>query len=162
SLAQLAPGESVAVSAAWTPAAGGTYLIRAQVDPDGLIEEAQEANNDASRSVFVSTDGALAVELQADRTAYAAHSDALVRVSLTNGGTDFDGTVETTVEDAAGNRIATLDARSLTLAYGSSEEFQLVWNTGAVYAGSYAFHLRATDGGGALRAQAALGFTILP
>jgi subtilase family serine protease/Tol biopolymer transport system component/flagellar hook assembly protein FlgD len=161
-LGALEPGQSVVVSAAWTFAAPGTYLVRAQIDPDRLLEEADEHNNDASSTVFVSLSGDVVADLQADRAAYAARSDALLQVSLTNSGSDFEGTVETSVEDASGSRVASLDARQVALSYGGRLDFPLLWNTGGTYAGPYAFHTRVTDAGGLLRAEASRAFTILP
>ena len=51
----------------------------------------------------------------------------------------------TTVEDAAGREVATLDARTLSLGYGQGAGFAVAWNTGRTYAGSYAFRVRVSD-----------------
>ncbi len=54
-LVPLAPGEVATVSIAWTPAAEGTYRVRAMVDARFEVPESDETNGTAERSARVVT-----------------------------------------------------------------------------------------------------------
>jgi hypothetical protein len=66
------------------------------------------------------------------------------------------------VESKAGDEVALLDERPLALGYGQTAEWDLPWNTGATYAGDYAFRLRISDAAGTPLPPAGHAFTISP
>ena len=162
--AQIGPipaGGSTVVSAPWTPPAAGTYLLRAEADPDQQIAESREDNNAASAGVLVVAAGSLFAHLEADRDSYPANTAALLTIELTNGGASFDGVLRTRVLTPAGATVAVVDERPMALGYGATHRVDLVWNTGGTLAGDYVFDVVAFEGD-TVRAQAARAFRIDP
>ena len=159
----ISPGGAAMVSGFWTPAAPGTYVLRAVADPRGAIVETVEDNNEASEGVWVVPAAGLAATIEADRSAYPARSPVAVRVQIVNGGVPFAGSLRTTVEDAGGQQVVLLDARDAALEFGQSIAFSIPWNTGTTYAGGYTFRVRAIEAAsGSVAAEAGRSFSILP
>ena len=160
-LGTIAPGASALVSSQWSPPAAGTYLLRAEVDPDHVVHESREDNNAADVGIFVVESGDLSIQVTADSPSYPAHTAALVGVDVTNGGAAFSGTLRTVVLTAAGALVAVVDERPLTVAYGESQHLEFAWNTGATLAGEYRFQVQARAGN-EVRAEAIRAFLIAP
>jgi subtilase family serine protease/flagellar hook assembly protein FlgD/fibronectin type 3 domain-containing protein len=158
-LSEIPAGGSASVSAEWTPEAADSYGLRVELDPGDTVAEAREDNNRADRGVYVVVAG-VAVEVRADRDAYAARSPAIVTVRLANGGPAGQFIARATVEALDGTQVALLDSRPVPLTYGQQVEYTLPWNTGTVYAGDYAFRVRVEDG--EVPAEGARPFRILP
>jgi len=57
SISDLAADDSTIVSFTWTPAAAGDYLLTVTADPEDMIEESDETNNDLSQVVTAHTSG---------------------------------------------------------------------------------------------------------
>ena len=156
-------GKTAVIALSWTPSVIGSYRVLAEADPSDTIVEAREDNNQVTRDVLVQATTALTATIESDRNAYPARAPVVLRVEIDNGGAPFAGTVTTTVEDGAGHVVATVDARALSLAFGSETDYVVGWTTGTVFAGDYSFHVRArATEATADTAQAAQAFTILP
>jgi subtilase family serine protease/flagellar hook assembly protein FlgD len=156
-------GQSVQISVPWTPERVGTYRFRAEADPFGALPERREDNNAAGRDLTVVAEDALVAALDADRESYPALSPVHLTVRVTNGGVAFTGRGRTAVEDTAGQEVAVLDERPLSLAYGQEVAYEVDWNTGTTWAGTYRFRARvAADGSTDDSATAAKAFAIEP
>jgi hypothetical protein len=57
SVSDLAEDDSTIVSFTWTPAAAGDYLLTVTADPEDVIKESNETNNDISQEVTAYTSG---------------------------------------------------------------------------------------------------------
>ncbi len=146
-LPELEPDASAWLSVPWTPDAPGRYTVRVVADDGEEVAESDETNNAAERTLVVVDGVGLAAQIGSDRDRYAAGSRAAVDVMLANAGAPFEGVVRTTVEDLSGGEVALLDERAVALAYGSSVELALAWNTGTTRAGRYAFRVRVRAAG---------------
>src|SRR6185503_4329545 len=162
-LAPLAPGGTGIVSGYWTPEFAGEYSLRVSVDPFDALHEVNEGNNEAARALTVATQAGVLVQMAADHQEYPANTPALLDLTLTNAGPDFQGTATTTVRSSDGSIVAVVDTRPIQLAYGASLAYAATWDTGTTYAGSYAFRLEVVPLGGDVPvAQGAAAFQILP
>ncbi|MET0557020.1 MAG: CARDB domain-containing protein [Vicinamibacteria bacterium] len=145
-LSSIPAGGSAVASAYWTATVPGTYLLRAEADPDGTVSESNEANNAAEAGIHVTAASELVVTASTDHASYPAHAPVRVHVDLANGGGPWSGTVRTDVVTAAGALVAALDARPVSVGYGQTATIDLLWNTSAHLAGDYAVRVRALVG----------------
>jgi subtilase family serine protease/flagellar hook assembly protein FlgD len=154
-----APGGTT-VSASWTPLSAGTHRFLVRVDPEGAIDELREDNNEAVGSFEVAPRRELVARLVSDRDVYTGRSPVRLDVLLLNAGAATAGQVRVTVEDTAGREVAVLDGREVALAHGAENRFTLLWNTGATYAGDYAFRLQFAEAREEVLATAQRSFRI--
>ena len=118
----------------------GTNTILVYLDPDDAIVEANESNNVAIRDFFVAGEEAISMTTTLDADQYQSGDDVNIEVTLRNSGVAQDVIVEVWIEDGDGNAVTLLDVLTSHLPYGSEESYDLVWNTGATYAGPYRVH----------------------
>jgi subtilase family serine protease len=162
-LAGLPSGEVLFLSATWTPAAAGAYVLEAVVDDTDELVEVREDDNAARRPLDVAATATLGLEVTADRDAYAAFQTALLDVRATNGGTPFAGTLRLSVETAGGDEVVVLDERTAALDYGQSLAYAPTWAVATTYAGDYRVVVRAVaDGEVSPAAEASRSVRILP
>jgi hypothetical protein len=141
-IAAIPAGATAVASAYWTPAAAGTYLLRAEADVDQAIAESNESNNTAETGIHVTAAAELAVTATTDRATYPAHTPVRIHVDVANGGAPWAGVLRTEII-ASGASIAAVDARPLSVGYGQTVPLDLSWNTGATLSGDYAVRVQA-------------------
>jgi Tol biopolymer transport system component/fibronectin type 3 domain-containing protein len=147
-VSEIAPQTTITVSGLWTPPANGVFTLRAEVDPDDSIAEGREDNNVVERTVSLQEGSDLRLSASTDHESYGPRSVATAAIEIVNPGPARSVRLRTTIEDAAGVEIASLDERDASLAYADEFGLDVPWNTGRTYAGSYGFHVRlfAADG----------------
>lgn len=158
----LAPGAAFDFTEDLALGAPGRYTLIAVADPLGRVAEAREEdNNRAERSFLVLTTAAPALSASTDRPAYGAGQDVLITLQVVNGGAAFSGRIEAVVEDASGFLVEALAPQETgELANGQTLTRQLVWNTGATFAGAYRVYARLAGGTGEALATAEAPFAI--
>ena len=160
-LASLTPGATGSVSVSFVPSGAGIYTIVVQVDPLAEITEAREDNNEAVRSVAIGVADEPVVTTLTDKTSYGANETAILSTSIRAGGAAFAGIARAVVLDAAGQLVALVNERAVSLAPAEGVEYSLTWNTAQTFAGAYQFRVELVDGTtGAIRAAATAPFTI--
>ncbi len=143
----LTPGATTTVHVSWdTGGRLGPQTLVAEVDPLGLVDEKNEANNTLSREVTVVGSENLEIGVATGRPSYGPAEDVQIDLQLVNGGAARNLTVETRIEDLVGNPVATVDSRELALSYGETTSYRLFWNTGTTFAGDYRVRVRALAG----------------
>jgi hypothetical protein len=156
----LSAGETAFVAVTFAPAVAGRYTLVADVDPEGVIGEARDDNNSASRSLTVAEAGTVLATLTADRASYPARTAVAVEAELANAGLPFSGSARIEVVDTTGRGIAVVDTRAVSLEYGQTIGYAPTWNTATFYAGDYRLRTRVTDTSGSERAAAEWAFRI--
>lgn len=160
-LADFAAHTTLTVSGPWTPPSNGVFEVRAELDPDEAVPEGREDNNVAEMSVSLQEGSELRLSATPDHESYGPRSLATVAIGIVNPGAALSARLLTTIEDAAGVEIASLDERDISLAYGDVFTRAVPWNTGQTYSGSYAFHVRLFSADGStLLAEAKPPFVI--
>ena len=144
------------------PTSAGPYRVAVTVDPYDRVPEASETNNEAAQTIEVVVGDGLVAAVSTDRATYGPDAPVAVSARLANPGRPFTGTVRTTVEDEAGNRLALLDERPAALEYGQSTSWEVFWNTATTWAGRYAVRVRVeAPGDAAPRASAERPFDVV-
>lgn len=113
SLTGLKREEEKTVSVPWIPASSGSRTIFVIVDPLGTIFETREANNVTTLAVNVRSRTDLSSSLTLNKTEFFANQDVNIAALVNNlastlAGTLKDGKLEITIEDASGNKVATV------------------------------------------------------
>ncbi len=140
-----AGGASV-VTLSWSPGAlSGSFDLLATVNPFAQVDEADETNNILSQRVTVVGERGVGLRVATGLSSYSSGQDVEIRVEGVNGGPSSDVALETVVEDALGNRLASVDHRTVTLSYGGDTAYTVFWNTGSRPAGSYRARVLSAD-----------------
>lgn len=142
----LGAGEAAEVSLA-VRAGSVSTLAQATIDPEQLVAELDETNNDG----FVSLEVAPS-PLQVTAVASPAVAGPQTAVGLAVSMTPQDATaraitLSVSVVDGAGRLVASLLSAAPRVVAATSLVEQLSWNTGATPAGSYAFKVRVEGAG---------------
>ncbi|HXT23047.1 MAG TPA: CARDB domain-containing protein, partial [Thermoanaerobaculia bacterium] len=158
----LGSGETATLSWSYRPQLGaGVYQLVATVDPAGLITEANESDNQATRDLRVTVAGGPVLAVATDLAAYGNHQQLRGEADLFNGGPIFAGTLEWSVEDDGGVLVEALPGETIAgLDYGESAAPVVTWDTGDAFAGSYRVRARLRNGAGAVVAEATAPFAI--
>lgn len=139
----------------------GANSIIAFIDPDDRIYELREINNIAVKDIFVMASEGILMETKTDSERYQANQDVNINVSIKNSGRGEDVTLIVQIEDGDGNLAASLNPINASLAYASGEDFNLIWNTGYIFAGAYQAHSILKNGSNII-AENMVPFTVLP
>jgi subtilase family serine protease len=140
----------------------GSRALYLRIDPDNIIDELNEANNQASRSVTIATAG-LTVGTVTDKPAYSANENVQVAISVTDQkGASRTLTYDIQILDRNGVLTATAAADvPLPLGPSAALAFTATWNSGETLADSYTARVRIKEGGRVV-AMASASFVILP
>ncbi len=134
-------GSSETISFAWdTTGRLGTNTVIVVVDPEDRISEQSETNNYADRDFVVVEDEGVSMTTTIDSSEYNSNQDVNINIDLINSGIERDIELEIKVEDVNGYEVTSFDTISTNLPYGATENYSLVWNTGATYSGPYKVH----------------------
>lgn len=137
----LPPGGSTVVSRSWdTAGLSGAFTILAEVDPLGTLDEKDESNNALTKSVTVVAARGLGLGIATALSSYSSGEggeDVEIHLEAVNGGASSEVALETVIEDALGVRLATVDRRSMLLAFGEASAYTVFWNTAQSLAGTY-------------------------
>lgn len=138
-------------------AAGDTVFVI--VDDGDVFDECRE-NNNSMHIVATGMRGRLQLSLNA--TVFPPHADVLLNSTITNTGSLAAGyTLETRIEDVAGNLVFNFPAESTALLPGGgATDVPQTWNTGLALAGSYAAVAILRDAQGNVLDQSSVAFTI--
>lgn len=132
-------GESASVSTELDSAGlSGIQAIFVKIDPDNMIDEQNNDNNLASKSIDIASSG-LEVVISTDTSQYAANEAVSVDVELSNL-LDEGKTLELDVLllDNNGNITANIvTGRDIILPSSGQKTENLSWNTGSIKAGEY-------------------------
>ncbi|MEO8359207.1 MAG: FlgD immunoglobulin-like domain containing protein [Vicinamibacteria bacterium] len=158
----ISEGETRTHLFAFTPPSPGAFTVSAQVDAEHLIEESNNQNNAAEFVFTAAVNATPVVSVSSDHPSYLADSAALMSVRLLNAGPELQGEARLIVETEDEVEVAEIDRRSVSLAYGASENYDLTWNTATTYAGSYRIKLTLVRADGSIAAGASQALTILP
>jgi len=158
----IAAGEGVIVDAPWNSGGNlGVNTVIVVVDPVNAIEESRELNNLAMKEITVVSNENIVMFTSVDAENYKVDQSVKIRLDLRNPGKDKTVTVQTSVEDAAGNIVTTFDEQSAQLTYGQVQNIELSWNIGSTFAGTYKVHAILRDETGVITEKTA-PFTITP
>ena len=160
SLDGLQAGEQGLAVSSFTIAAAGSYTFVAEADPDGLVNESHEENNVAARPLVVSATAGIVARLELERNHYPANSAVLGRATVVNAGLAWQGDLTFGVRDPAGNELAVLEQRTVSLANGDTLVVPLTWNTGSRLPGRYSFHAEARETSGTIAAAVQASFDV--
>jgi Tol biopolymer transport system component/subtilase family serine protease/fibronectin type 3 domain-containing protein len=161
-IAEMAAGSEETVVLTWSSQGKvGTNTVIVVLDPSDAMHEMDETNNVSMKEITVVNEEGVSMTTRLDKNAYEVNQDVPVRIKLTNSGGEKEVTVETRIEDENGNTVASLDAVSEHLAYGSQSEFSIPWNTGKTLAGIYKTHAVLKDASGVI-GESSNVFRILP
>ena len=145
----------------WTPPRAGAYRLAATVDRNNDIAEVSEDNNVMVRDLRVLAAAKPLLELGTDRSSYDGGAPVAISTRITNGGGDFSGTLELTIEDGQGYLVQSLPTAAIgPLAYGQSATPGFTWNTGQTLGGSYRVHGRLKGGDGSIVSEAVADFVL--
>ncbi|KAF0220892.1 MAG: fibronectin I domain-containing [Geobacteraceae bacterium] len=139
----------------------GAQTIIAVVDSSDAIMELIESNNYATSEFYVTDKEETFVSTTLDADRYASNRSVAISVSLRNSGRERSGNMDILIEDAYGNKVASVDSVSVNLPYGGKESFSFAWNTASVFAGSYQVHTIVKGAEGAI-SESTVPFAILP
>ena len=138
----------------------GAQTIIINVDPNNNLKELLENNNTSVKEFFVTDKEEVAVDAAADSDQYSSGQDAKVTVTVRNSGSAREGVVNVMIEDAAGNRVASLASVVGNIPYGVNT-FSCQWNTGTTFAGLYKVRAVFTATGGTTT-ESSRSFAIVP
>jgi subtilase family serine protease/flagellar hook assembly protein FlgD/fibronectin type 3 domain-containing protein len=152
-LAPLAAGDTRAVEFdLGALAAAGTYRLRAAIDPEARVAEANEGNNHAEASLTLTAPGAPIVEIVPDRVLFAPGETVTGTVSAAN--LDVAARVRVAAVDAAGAVVDELGEFAIgPLARGTRWTHRIAWPADGVVAGDYRLRARLIGDGGATLAE---------
>ncbi len=141
------PGSEEFIFVQWSAAGKtGTNTFTVDIDPDDMIFEADESNNQASQDFPVAPEGMIILKTAVDAEKYAPDQYVDINVSLSNSGSESSGIVKVRIEDENGNEVMLLDTINAALPYASHENYDYMWNTGTTYAGAYRLRAVLYDG----------------
>ncbi|MCL6614175.1 MAG: hypothetical protein K6U03_06120, partial [Firmicutes bacterium] len=115
----------------------GEYAVWVLVDPLDAIEEEDEGNNKAFRSLTVNRRGVVG-RIETDKAIYQSMEDALLTVAILNHevGT-WSGAARVVIKDGAGKVLADVAHFQLALDGGGEWRQSFIWNTGHAAPGGY-------------------------
>ena len=158
----IAAGDGAIVDAVWNSGTNpGVSTIIAVIDSEDKIEEISESNNTATKEITVVSDESVVLATSLDASSYKAGQDVNIKVTLKNPGMEKAVSVEASIEDESGYPVTVFDPKTVTLTYGSNYSYDLAWNTGSTYAGTYKVHAVLKDSAGIVD-EKIVSFTILP
>jgi hypothetical protein len=138
--------ESIAFT--YTCASPGPVTFTAMVDPDGLIVESNEGNNNLSATLEVRPSG-IQASVSTDKASYLPEEDVSVSSTVRND-SDRDRCpyLEFIIEDASGNYVDYLGYEYLdSLTPGEERTFNSSWNTRFIYSGDYRVRASVVEDG---------------
>jgi hypothetical protein len=139
----------------------GSYRFEAVADPDQLLREANENNNDATATLTVSGDGNPVLELNLARTVFAPGDAITGDVAVTNPGSTFSGSLHLSVVDTNGAAVADLGSVAVgPLLFGQRFDAPVSWDAQGVIAGSYVLKAQLDAADGSALAQQSQAFAI--
>ena len=144
-----------------TTGRAGNNRIIVVIDAQEGVYELQETNNTATREFFIAEREGLIISTILDAARYSCDEEVHVTIDLKNSGVEKDLILEAWVEDEEGYSGVSLGTFHIQLHYGSQVSWNLVWDTGATFAGSYRVHAVLKEGT-EIRAESVVPFTILP
>jgi len=128
----------------------GTKPLYAEVDPDNLIEESVETNNEAVLPASAAVPKLGALSVKTDQPVYPANTPVLLSGLVTNtGALPGNYLLKLTVEDNQGAVVQAFPDQTVTnVASGGTVTANANWNTGLILAGTYRLHgvLEQLDG----------------
>ena len=136
----ISTGESEILEVSWeTVGIAESHDIYVVVDPEEMIVEENEGNNEASADITVES-SELVVEISLDRIEYEAEEDVSIETVITNLTAEQRVvTFDLLVVDSEGNVVSELVvSETVSLNPSMSVTRELVWNTGSRKAGEYA------------------------
>lgn len=140
----------------------GAIPLFVKVDPDNAIDELNEGNNQATKTITIDSAG-LSVGAVTDKASYGANEGVLVTVSVA----DLKGQARTLacdvqVVDSNGVVAAVAAAGTpLQLEANTTKAFTVTWNTGTTYSGAYTVSVIIKENGRTV-GKAAAPLAILP
>lgn len=138
----------------------GAYRLRAVVDPEYAVEDAERGNNEASASVRVIAGGLPTLTVGVSRTLYAPGETVRGAVDIVNPGGPFSGSVRVTSIDDTGAIVHDLGTTPVeTLAFGAGWHQDVAWPPD-VFAGGYGLRAELRDRAGTPVASATAPFAI--
>lgn len=142
-------GSEESIGTAWAGnSRTGTYKVLAISDPKDSIKESDETNNYAIKELIVAGDETIQMNTTLDSGSYHSNQTVNIDVNLLNPGSEKTLTLETSIEDSSGERVALVATRTVDAAYGS-QDLKFSWNTGSTYAGDYRVQTILYDNTGA-------------
>ncbi|MDI6916392.1 MAG: CARDB domain-containing protein [Thermoplasmatales archaeon] len=133
-ISSILTGGSGTASINWTPTTTGTHPIYVVVDPDNLIAESDEMNNEAYKSVYVSGTGLPDLTFTSDDITFS-NSNPVVNETIA-----INATIHNTGNGTANNvTVAFYDGVPYEVAFDSSDAiiFSFGVYNGKLYSGSY-------------------------
>jgi hypothetical protein len=134
----LAPASGEVIPFTWdTTGKTGANRIMVVIDPENHIHEILETNNSATRAFFVAEEEGLKMTTVLDSSQYGCHQDVNISIKIQNSGSGREVVLEVWIEDENGYPVTLLDAMKTQLPYAAEKNYDLAWNTGSTFAGSY-------------------------
>jgi len=116
----IAKGANVTATQIWTPSTLGSHVIKVSVDPNGLIDEISDANNDAQKAVeVVQLNYSFSMTVPISQKEVKPNETAQFQLNFKNTGKKQD-TINVVASPPPGDWTASLDKNSILLASGSS------------------------------------------
>jgi uncharacterized membrane protein len=116
----IAKGANVTATQIWTPSTLGSHVIKVSVDPNGLIDEISDANNDAQKAVeVVQLNYSFSMTVPISQKEVKPNETAQFQITFKNTGKKQD-TINVVASPPPGDWTASLDKNSILLASGSS------------------------------------------
>ncbi|MCL7488877.1 MAG: Ig-like domain-containing protein [Desulfobulbaceae bacterium] len=160
---RLDPHSEEWLSAYWdSTGMAGTNTLFVLLDPANEIAESREDNNFASRSFYVAEEEGVGFETMLNGREFSSQEVLSIEVALHNSGLEKDVRLTVLIEDENGTLVEELAVLDRKLPYGSSENVELHWKAGSVFAGTYQVRTVLVDGDAGLIGETLKPFTVLP
>ncbi len=145
-VSELPAGSSTVARSIWdTAGLSGAVTLAAEVDPLGTLDEKDESNNAAAKTVSVVGARGVGLSISTALPTYSPGEEVQIRVDAVNGGPSSEVILEARIDDVFGVPLATVDRRSVFLDFGGSSAYTLFWNTGRSLAGTYRARVLASE-----------------
>ncbi|ACM19176.1 CARDB domain repeat-containing isoprenoid cyclase, putative [Geotalea daltonii FRC-32] len=139
----------------------GSHTFYLHIDPENIISESEETNNQAARAITI-TPAWISAGITTDKTNYSANEPVYTTLTLAEqGGSARTVVYDLQVLDEKGAPAATLPESTVSLGAGAGQTVPIPWNTGATYAGPYTLTVRIKESGSNI-AKASAPITIAP